>query len=155
MQVQALITAVMDMFACPAFIVHAFQNPSSSTAEGHHGLDGEAINGVFTALLKVHALTQEVKSEVYMLSLVVNHPTATPMSGIVVPIQMNKGHCRSSKPFFIVCMFHQESQAWQHYEKTHLPDMTCWVAFERGTRIPITATMPRSCCIMPRKAHAV
>ena len=53
MQVQALIKAATGMFASPAFIVHAFRHASSSMTETDHGLDIDAINGVFTALLKV------------------------------------------------------------------------------------------------------
>ncbi|KAK9831792.1 hypothetical protein WJX74_009408 [Apatococcus lobatus] len=54
-QVQALIVAATDMFACPAFIVHAFRHLIRSPTDADHGMDVDAINGVFTSLLKVYS----------------------------------------------------------------------------------------------------
>ncbi len=53
MQLQALIRATTDMFACPAFLVHAFHDSRSDTVAAHHSLDVGLINATFTSLLKV------------------------------------------------------------------------------------------------------
>ena len=54
MQLQALIRAATDIFACPAFLIHAFYRIDSHPTDTDHNLDLDAINATFTALLKVH-----------------------------------------------------------------------------------------------------